>query len=85
MGRVESLFVAVGHQQWGTFDPDTHRAYLHPSAEPGDEDLLDLAVVQTLLHGGNVYMVNLEEMPDDPMHGPLAAVFRYRVGSLISY
>jgi hypothetical protein len=76
-GRVESLFVAVGYQQWGTFDPDTDRVYLHQSAEPGDEDLLDLAVVQTLLHGGNVYTVNLEEMPDDPKHGPLAAVFRY--------
>lgn len=76
-GRVESLFVAAGYQQWGTFDPDTNRIDLHQSAEPGDEDLVDLAVIQTLLHGGSVYTVSLEEMPDGQKREPLAAIFRY--------
>jgi hypothetical protein len=73
-GRVESLFVPVGIQQWGTFDSDANMVYLHQDAEPDDEDLLDLAAIQTLLHGGTVYAVKPEEVPDGAV---LAAVFRY--------
>jgi len=47
---------------------------LHEEAKPGDEDLLDLAAVQTLLNGGTVYAVELEKVPDG---ASLAAVFRY--------
>jgi hypothetical protein len=73
-GRVGSLFVAVGIQQWGAFDPDHNEPHVHQEAEPGDEDLLDLAAVQTLLNGGDVYAVEPEKMPDG---SPVAAVFRY--------
>lgn len=73
-GRVETLFVAVGLQQWGTFDPDTNAVHLHERAEPGDEDLLDLAAVHTLLNGGTVYALEPEKVPDE---APLAAVLRY--------
>jgi len=73
-GRVETLFVAVGLQQWGTFDPNTNAVQLHEEAEPGDEDLLDFAGVQTLLSRGTVYAVEPEKVPDEAL---LAAVFRY--------
>ncbi len=74
-GRVESLFVAVGVQQWGRYEPETGRVELHDEAAPGDEDLLDLAAVETLTHGGKVYAVEPEQVPDTG--GPAAAVFRY--------
>jgi len=73
-GRIDVLFVPVGVQQWGSYDPDTRTVHLHPEAEPGDEDLLDLAAVHTFLSGGTVYAVRPEEMPDE---GPAAAVLRY--------
>ena len=73
-GRVDTLFVAVGLQHWGAFDPQTDTIDLHAEEEPGDEDLLDLAAVQTLLHGGKVYALEPAEVPDG---APLAAVFRY--------
>jgi hypothetical protein len=73
-GRVEFLFVAVGRQQWGDFDPGANRVDLHPEAQPGSFDLLDLAASQTLLHGGAVYAVEPAEVPDKTL---LAAVFRY--------
>jgi hypothetical protein len=73
-GRVETLFVAVGLQQWGTFDPKTNTVQVHEEAEPGDEDLLDFAAVQALLNSGTVYAVELEKVPGE---APLAAVFRY--------
>jgi hypothetical protein len=73
-GRVEFMFVAVGRQQWGDYDPGANRVDLHPEAWPGRFDLLDLAATQTLLHGGTVYAVEHSEVPDEAL---LAAVFRY--------
>lgn len=73
-GRVEELFVAVGVQQWGNFDPQAMALEMHADPEPGDEDLLNAAAVQTLLNGGRVYAVEPEKVPD---LAPLAAVFRY--------
>jgi hypothetical protein len=73
-GQVDFLFVAVGVQRWGTFDPVTFSIHLHEKPELGDEDLLDFAALQTLLNGGTVYAVKPEELPDK---APIAAVFRY--------
>ena len=73
-GRVEVLFCAIGIQQWGQFDPERDSVDLHDSKQPGDEDLFDFAAVQTLLHGGTVYGIEPETMPDG---APLAALFRY--------
>jgi len=73
-GRVELLFVALGRQQWGDYDPGTNRVNLYPEAQPGSSDILDLAAAQTLLHGGAVYAVERAEAPEEAL---LAAVFRY--------
>lgn len=73
-GRVASLFIALDQEQWGTFDPATDTLQVHEQAQAGDEDLLDLAATQTLLHDGLVYVVEQTSMPDE---APLAAVFRY--------
>lgn len=73
-GRVESLFVALDQMQWGRFDAATNTLARHQEAEPGDEDLLNVAAVQTLLHDGAVYAVEQAEMPDE---SPIAAVYRY--------
>jgi len=72
--RVEILFVALGVQEWGAFDPKTGEVIIHRKMESGDEDLLDSAASQTLLHRGVVYALSAEYMPDPY---PAAAVFRY--------
>ena len=73
-GRIESLFVASDQEQWGTFDPVTCSMHVHRMAKFRDEDLLDLAAAQTLLHGGAVYALEREHMPDTAL---IAAVFRH--------
>jgi hypothetical protein len=73
-GRVECLFVAVGRQQWGDYDPGANQVNIHPEPQSGDFDILDLAATQTLLHGGAVYAVEAAEVPDETL---LAAVLRY--------
>jgi hypothetical protein len=73
-GRVETLFVANGHQVWGTFDPATGTLLIHQTQEEQDEDLLDLAAVHTFLKSGTVYTIPPENIPGER---PVAAIFRY--------
>ncbi len=76
-GRIDTLFVRRDVQRWGKFDVEKRKADERPAntgsqAQPGDEDLLDLAATQTLLMGGTVFVVD-----DVPGNGDLAAVVRY--------
>ncbi len=73
-GRVGYLFLEVGKEKWGSFNPQTGRAVLHTGSKTGDEDLIDFAAIQTLGAGGKVYAINRERMPD---REPVAALFRY--------
>lgn len=73
-GRVDTLLVAAGEQQWGTFDPITHEIEIHDQLESGDEHLLDLAAVQTYLKGGTVYILEPGKVPGGTI---AAAVLRY--------
>jgi hypothetical protein len=73
-GRIAVLFLAKGIQQWGRFGPENGRVEVHQTQKPGDEDLLDLAAAQTLLKGGEVYVVDEKKVPED---AAAAALFRY--------
>lgn len=73
-GRVSVLLAPAGTQQWGKFDPQNSRVEMHSQYGPGDEDLLNFAAIQTLLHDGTVYVLQPDQMPD---HRPAAAVLRY--------
>ena len=73
-GRVESLFIAFDQEQWGTFHPATNKFHVHRVARYHDDDLLDIAATQTLLHSGSVYAVGQAQVPGG---GMVAAVFRY--------
>jgi hypothetical protein len=71
-GRVDTLFATVGVQQWGTFDTQTQK--LQFKDDDSGSDLLNLAVIQTFLHGGTVYVLEADQMPTKQ---PLAALYRY--------
>jgi hypothetical protein len=73
-GQVRSLFVAVDQELWGTFDPTSNTIHVHKEARFRDDDLLDEAATQTLLHGGSVFAVEQAKVPGESL---LAAVFRY--------
>lgn len=77
-GRVDTLFVAQGVRVWGSYDTEKRRMkpQSDPSATPrnGNEDLLDLAAVQTYMTGGKVFVVDPQEVPDGKQ---AAAIFRY--------
>jgi hypothetical protein len=73
-GRVDSLIVALGLEQWGAFDPDQRTVHVYPEQKPGCLDLLDFAAIHTLLNSGEVHAVTPDKVPGGK---PLAAIFRY--------
>ena len=73
-GQSGSLFVAIDQELWGNFDPTSNTIHVHKEARFRDDDLLDEAATQTLLHGGSVYAVEQVQVPDESL---VAAVFRY--------
>jgi len=58
----------------GVFDQRTHSVKGYAPNPSEEEDLVNDAAVQTILHAGQVYTVPNTKMPDG---APLAAVFRY--------
>lgn len=73
-GRVDTLLIGVGEHRWGSFDPGTMTVERHASPRPDSVDLLDVAATETLLKGGSVFGVPVEEIPAD---SALVAVLRY--------
>lgn len=73
-GRVDTLFVERGVQLWGEFDPQANKVNVQDEHQPGNQDLLDMSAVHTIMNGGSVYVVESENMPDE---SAVAAVFRY--------
>ncbi len=73
-GRVLHLLVSDSLEKTGTFDEGTHSVKGHSANASEEEDLVNDAAVQTILHAGQVYSVSNKKMPNG---APLAAVFRY--------
>lgn len=74
VGQVDTLLVYPPAQVWGIFEPGQQRLEQHPQPQPGDDDLVDLAVAETLKHAGTVLPLRKEELPTDSV---IAAIFRY--------
>ena len=75
-GQVDTLFVAKNARDWGEFDPQSNKVTLHSEAKEESTDLVDLAATKTYLQGGKVYILELQEMPDNTA---MSAIFRYPV------
>lgn len=78
-GRVESLLLDAARFAWGSYDPITGdtRSRVGDSSEPAqadDDELMDLAASQTLLHRGAAFNLPSKQMP---FGLAIAAVFRY--------
>jgi len=73
-GKIDVLLVDPGEVQLGTFDPNVGKANLCDRSCPHSEDLVNLALAETLLHGGVVYAVEPGQLPDET---GIAAIYRY--------
>ena len=76
-GRVDTLFTARGVRVWGSYDPQAREVRFQENQDAqrnGAQDLLDLAAVQTFLHGGKIFAVEQQDVPEGYA---AAAIFRY--------
>ncbi|MEZ4867475.1 MAG: hypothetical protein R3C14_39480 [Caldilineaceae bacterium] len=71
--KVDTLLVATEGPCWGRFIPENFQMFVHKEALPGDEDLINLAVIHTLINHGTVYTVAATQLPED---AALAAILR---------
>lgn len=69
-GRLSHIFVAEGVEFRGSWKADVSEVDVR---EP-HEDLLNAAALQTVLHGGESFVLKREEMP---LEGDVAAVLRF--------
>jgi len=74
-GRIDTLFVPVEKHVWGTFDSESGTVELEKENTILNDDLIDLAAVQTIFHGGTVYAVDSGKMPEGSEHA--AAILRF--------
>jgi hypothetical protein len=72
--KVESLFVNKDAQVWGKYNPEEDEVIVDEAHSESNEELLDLAAVQTFVNNGSVFVLGKDKMPCDK---PAAAVFRY--------
>lgn len=76
-GRVDSIIAAFGQRVRGTWDARNQLVTIdegQTSFQQDQTDLLDLALRESLRHGGHVYVVPPEYVPDG---GTVAAVLRW--------
>ncbi len=73
-GRVLTLLVSDSLETTGKFDEATHTVKARETGTVDDEDLMNDAVVQTILHAGQVFVVPNGKMPNGT---PLAAIYRF--------
>ena len=73
-GRVLTLLVSDSLETTGVFDESTHTVKGRQTGGSEDEDLVNDAAVQTVLHVGQVFVVANGKMPNG---APLAAIFRF--------
>ncbi len=73
-GRVGDLFLSADSERWGGVASDDGKVTEHHARLPGDDDLLNLALLAGLATRSRIQVVPHDRMPD---HSDIAAVFRY--------
>lgn len=72
-GGIEMLLVSLSGELFARHDLESGRVDLHTQYQEGDVDILDEAVVLTVLTGGEVFGIGSNEMP---VNFPLAALLK---------
>lgn len=72
--RVWHLFVQHERHLWGKFDEMNNKLVFHATRQVGDEDLIDKAIVKTILNAGEVHLLPQDQMPGK---SSIAALMRY--------
>jgi len=72
-GQVELLLVSTEDRIWGDFDPQSGQSEIHADRQSGDRELIEHALLRSLVHGAEAHALAPEQMPAG---SPIAAVLR---------
>ncbi len=72
--KVAHLFVQMNEHIWGSFDEQNNELVIHQSQQQDDECLVDKSIAKVILNGGEVHILDKEQMPEG---SKLAALMRY--------
>lgn len=64
-GRISTLLLHDGEPIWGHYDGEADKLETGPDFESSGEDLLGVAAIETLQHGGDVHVMSSEELPTE--------------------
>lgn len=78
-GRIDALVIPRESEVWGEFNEETEEVSREAASPARKRELLDLAAMQTILHGGELFVLSKETMPPD---SEVAALLRYSNGLL---
>jgi hypothetical protein len=73
-GRVDALIIPEGRQIWGEFHEASETVKTESPDPAHRRDLLDFAAFNTLLHGGEVFVIPPDQMPNG---SEIAALLRF--------
>lgn len=73
-GRISHLFIQRDAHIWGTFNQEENELHINDEMTGNSENLADKTVAKTVQTGGEVYVLEKEQMPKS---GEMAAIFRY--------
>jgi len=73
-GLVGDLLITRDLHEWGSYEPASGQVFQYYNRGPRHDDLVNLAVIQTLRHGGNVLVYEDGQLPE---RRPLLAHLRY--------
>lgn len=73
-GQIETLFIASGYQKWGIYNAQTREFVVDESNNFDSDGLLNLAAIYTLNCSGQVFVMDVEDMPTNTR---AAALLRY--------
>ncbi len=72
-GKIDELFITAGKMIWGKYNEKSNKVKLHKKPGPDSDELLNFAAVNTIMNGGEVFIIDPEKNYDIPV----AARFRY--------
>lgn len=74
-GEIDTLFLLKGQDTFGLYDAESDKIEYKEDAGLTEVSLFNLAAKEAFLRGGNIYLADLEEMPDG--FSIINALYRY--------
>ncbi|MGI9535356.1 MAG: hypothetical protein ACR2NW_10445 [Thermodesulfobacteriota bacterium] len=73
-GKIDELFILSNKKIWGKYNEKRNKIELIDNPDSDTDELLNIAAINTLANGGDVYILDCDENKHEK---PVAARFRY--------